>query len=346
MPSHFAHLLFAEEALRGALGQRAEDILVAHGNLFRFGAQGPDLFFHNQRTMPTGLRYGVALHRRGYGTFVQEMVGEAQRLSLGPGSELGAFILGFVTHAALDRATHPFIIYFVGGEAGDEAQRKAWHAHPFFERIIDVLLLEKRLGKAPAEFDFLSRIRCGKGLPYPVVKAMVKGLNATYPAFGYKSRNRQRVENAYHDAIFFYKVTNHLNPAIPRLAARRDSKDGFRTRRLGLLHPARVPDGIDFLNLGHAPWCHPCDDTDRSTASLLDLYEDGLARCVPMLKAVHAAIAGQAPHDGVAQAVGNESLDTGREPCPAVNGRPLPLRQILDDFYRALLTDSESMPPA
>ena len=60
MPSHFTHLLFAEAALRAALGERAEEILRAHGNLFRFGAQGPDFFYHNQRTMPTGLRYGVA----------------------------------------------------------------------------------------------------------------------------------------------------------------------------------------------------------------------------------------------------------------------------------------------
>ncbi len=346
MPSHFAHLLFAEEALRKALGQRSEEILAAHGNLFRFGAQGPDLFFHNQRTMPTGLRYGVALHRRGYGSFVEEMVREARRLSLGPGSDLGAFILGFVSHAPLDRAVHPYIIYHVGpGEPGKEEDLRLYHAHPFLERVIDVLLLEKRLGKPPSEFDFLSAVRCGRGLPYPVVKAMVKGLNAVYPAFGYKSRNRQRVENAYHDAMFFYRMTNHLNPDLLRLAVRSERREGFRTRRLGLLHPSHIPEGYDFLNLAHAKWCHPCNDAETFTSSVLDLYEEALARCVPVLSSIHEVLAARAPLEGVAGSVGNESLDTGREPCPPVHSRPLPLRQILDDLYEKLQADDEGAPP-
>ncbi len=345
MPSHFAHLLFAEEALRGALGEKAEDILAAHGNLFRFGAQGPDLFYHNQRTMPTGLRYGVALHRHGYGTFMEGMVQEARRLSLGTRSELGVFILGFATHAPLDRAAHPFVNFFAGGsDARDTHHRRLYHAHPFLERILDVLVLRERFGRTSAELDFLGQVRCGKSLPYTVVKAMVKGLNATYPTFNFKSRNRLRIENAYHDAIFFYKLTNHLNPELLKLAFRKDRTEGFRVKRLGLLHPREIPDGYDFLNLGHARWCHPCSDADVSTASFLDLYEQALARCVPMLKALHEVLGGHAPVEGVSAVVGNESLDTGREPCAAVHSRPLPLREILDELYRKLETESAGDP--
>jgi hypothetical protein len=114
MPSHFMHLIFAEEAVSRALGDEATTILRTHGNLLRFAAQGPDIFYHNQRTMPTGLRYGVALHKHGYGTMVGELVREARRLGMGPTTELGAFTLGFATHAILDRYTHPYIIHFAG----------------------------------------------------------------------------------------------------------------------------------------------------------------------------------------------------------------------------------------
>ena len=270
MPSHFAHLLFAEDALRGALGEKANEILDTHGNLFRFGAQGPDFFYHNQRTMPTGLRYGVALHRHGYGSFVRELVREAVRLSAGPSSELSAFILGFTTHAPLDRLTHPFIGYFAGWvDPKEEASRRMYHAHPFLERILDVLVLRERYGMLPAQFDFLNKVRCGATLPYPVIKAMVKGLNTIYPAYNYKSRNRQRIENAYHDAIFFYKLTNHLNPDIIKLAYRKDRNEGFREKRLGLLHPREVPAGYDFLNLSHQSWCHPCDSAAVMDASFV-----------------------------------------------------------------------------
>jgi hypothetical protein len=341
MPSHFVHLLFAEEALRGTLGEKADDILGAHGNLFRFGAQGPDLFYHNQRTMPTGLRYGVALHRHGYGSFIEALTKEAQRLSLGPTSEVGAFLLGFATHAPLDRKAHPFINYFAGwADPHDTESRRLYHAHPFLERIIDVMVLRERFGKAPAEFDFLSQVNCGKSLPYPVLKAMVKGLNAVYPQYSLKSRNRLRVENAYHDAISFYKLTNHLNPDLLKLAFRRDKTEGFLHKRLGLLHPLVIPVGYDFLNLSHASWCHPCSDAETFTTSLLDLYEQALAVCRPMLARLHAVLSGHEPLEGVAAAVGNESLDTGREPCTPVHSRPLPLRQILDDLYRSLEKES------
>jgi hypothetical protein len=343
MPSHFTHLLFAEEALRGALGEKAQEILGTRGNLFRFGAQGPDFFYHNQRTMPTGLRYGVALHRQGFGSFVQEMAREAQRLSVGPGSELSAFILGFATHAPLDRKTHPFIGYFAGwADPKQEAGLRLYHAHPFLERILDVLVLRERFGTPPADFDFLGRVRCGRTLPYPVLKAMVKGLHAIYPSYNYKSRDRLRIENAYHDSIFFYKVTNHLNPELAKLAFRKDRKEGFRQRRLGLIHPQEIPAGYDFLNLSHAAWCHPCDDAMVSTASFFELYEEALAECIPLLKDLYAVVAGQAPLEGLGSRIGNASLDTGRESCAPVHSRPLPLREILDEIYRKLESEMEA----
>jgi len=337
MPSHFAHLLFAEDALRGALGEKANEILDTHGNLFRFGAQGPDFFYHNQRTMPTGLRYGVALHRHGYGSFVRELVREAVRLSAGPSSELSAFILGFTTHAPLDRLTHPFIGYFAGWvDPKEEASRRMYHAHPFLERILDVLVLRERYGMLPAQFDFLNKVRCGATLPYPVIKAMVKGLNTIYPAYNYKSRNRQRIENAYHDAIFFYKLTNHLNPDIIKLAYRKDRNEGFREKRLGLLHPREVPTGYDFLNLSHQAWCHPCDSAAVMDASFLDLYDEALTRCVVMVGDVYLALSGQAPLEGLASRLGDESLDTGRENCTPIHSKPLPLREIMDELYRKM----------
>ncbi len=337
MPSHFAHLLFAEEALRAALGEKAEGILDAHGNLYRFGAQGPDFFYHNQRTMPTGLRYGVALHRHGYGAFVQELVREAVRLSAGPGSELSAFILGFTTHAPLDRLAHPFIGYFAGWvDPKEETGSRLYHAHPFMERILDVLLLRERYGMVPSQFDFLTRVRCGATLPYPVIKAMVKGLNSVYPSYNFKSRNRQRIQNAYHDTIFFYKLTNHLNPDIVKLAYRKDRKEGFREKRLGLLHPRELPAEYDFLNLSRKEWCHPCDAAAVSHASFLDLYDEALRRGTDMVRDVYLALAGQGPVEGLASRLGNESLDTGRESCTPVHSKPLPLRRIMDEMYRKM----------
>lgn len=340
MPAHFTHLLFAEEALRGALGERAEALLSTHGNLFRFGAQGPDFFYHNQRTMPTGLRYGVALHHRGFGSLVEQMAREALRLGSDPGSDLAAFILGFATHGPLDRRTHPYIGFFSGWvDPKDASTHRLYHSHPFFERIIDVLVLLARRGMTLDDFDFLPLVRCGKTLPYPVVKALVKGLHAVYPAFGYKSRDRQRIENAYHDTIFFYKLTNHRNRELPKLVFRKDRKEGFKSKRLGLIHPRDLPDGYDFLNLGHERWCHPCDAAAESRASFIDLYEDALGECVGMLKDLDAVLCGQASPDGLGERIGNQNLDTGRDSCTPEHARPFPLAEILDSMYARMANE-------
>jgi hypothetical protein len=340
MPSHFAHLIFAEEAVTAALGEEGRQVLAAHGNHLRFGAQGPDFFYHNQRTMPTGMRYGVLSHRHLYGTLVANMVREALRLNAPVGSELGAFLLGFVTHAPLDRETHPFIGYFSGWvDPAREETKRLFHCHAFFERILDLLVLRERRGLAPAEFDFLSRVRCGRTLPYSVVKTIVKGLNATYPALNFKSRDRRRVDNAYHDAIFFYKLSNHLNPMLHRLAYRKDLKDGMHNRRLALLHPPAVPEGFDFLNESRLAWMHPCDPPQPSTATFMELYERALPRAVTMVRAVRDALTRAAPPEGLAAIVGEESLDTGREHCAPVHCAPLPLPEILDEMYSRLAAE-------
>src|SRR4030042_4005693 len=136
MPAQICHLLFAEEAWRGALGGGAGGFLERPGNLFRFGAQGPDFFYHNQRTRPTGLKYGVAAHHEGYGRLTAHLVRQLRRLQArgideAVKDELTAFTLGWVTHAFLDRVTHPFIVSFSGwGE-------KYFRCHIFFERILD-----------------------------------------------------------------------------------------------------------------------------------------------------------------------------------------------------------------
>ena len=343
MPAHFTHALFAEEALARSLGDTGKELLSAHGNLFRFGAQGPDFFYHNQRTMPTGLRYGIALHKSGYGTFVESLAREALRLHAAPLGDLAAFILGFATHAPLDRRTHPFIGYYSGWVDPQKPEtRRLTNCHAFLERLIDVAVLRQRFATEAKDYDFLALVRCGKMLPYSVVKAVVKGLHATYPAMRFKSRDRRRVQNAYQDTMFFYSLINHTNPLLPRLVFKRDKRDGFRERRLALVHPWEVPAGLDVLNAAGREWCHPCDDSVRSTAGFLELYEAALADAAQALRDVFAVLSGNAPVDGLAARVGNQSLDTGREPCPPVFSDPLPLPETLDEMYRRLAEEKDS----
>ncbi len=348
MPAQISHILFAEDSLRASLGEEAERILRSRGAVFRFAAQGPDFFYHNQRTRPSGLKFGIAVHREGFGRVVAQMVAEARHLreqSDGAALDsLEAYILGFTTHAVLDRKTHPFVNYFSGWTDARPDSHRYYRCHAFLERILDVLLLRHRRGTDIADYSVLPLVSCGERLPYTVVKALVKALQASYPRMHYKSLDRRRIDNAYTDTISFYTFSDPQAPEeYRRIAYLRDTTDDHR-RRLALFHPRSIPADVDFLNLQGREWCHPCSDRIRSQASFLELYEQALERAVPMLRSLAeilrrggAADSPSADSPSVESLVGNESLGSGfdaTDPCTLRYSDPLPLPELIDELYR------------
>jgi hypothetical protein len=340
MPAQISHLIFGEEALQAALGKDAEVILARFGNVFRFGTQGPDFFYHNQRTKPSGLKYGVAVHREGYGRLVAGLVGEHLRLKAPAVCELSAFILGFATHAFLDRKTHPYIKYYSGWvdrEKPDSLQY--FRCHVFLERILDVLVLQERRGQELGDLRVLEQIYCGETLPYSIVKGLLKALHTAYPRMRYKSQDRRRIDNAYLDTLFFYIVTDPLSPHFRRLAYLRDQETGKNRKRLALFHPLRIPIGIDFLNLKHDEWLHPCDRNLRSRADFFTLYEQALGDAASSLRVLWAGLSARETPQAVEAAVGDESLETGFSAGSVGTQRfcsPLPLAPLIEDLYREM----------
>jgi hypothetical protein len=352
MPAQICHVLFAEESLKEALGSRADSLLAEHGNLFRFGAQGPDFFYHNQRTRPTGLKYGVSAHREGFGRLVGAMVREHRHLGASGAAERGAYILGFATHAFLDRATHPFINYFSGwvDPARPETQRH-YRCHVFLERILDVLMLRLRRAQDVATFSLPEALGCGPRLPYGILKTLLKGLNAAYPRMDYKSRDRQRIENAYQDSLSFYSFTDPANPQFRPMAVAHDREEGRAKRRLALFHPYELPGRVDFLNLRGRQWCHPCREDWVYTDSFPELYEQALERTVPALRQIAGLLAGEGDPGAAEPLLGNESLGTGLpwKDCPRMRcSDPLPLPEILahlyEDFERGTPSPAAELP--
>jgi hypothetical protein len=172
-------------------------------------------------------------------------------------------------------------------------------------------------------------------LPYPLVKVLLKALNAAYPRMSRKSLDRRRIENAYSDAMFFYTYTDPSESRYRKLALEHDRESP--KRRLALFHPQELPQGIDFLNRAHARWLHPCLGEPGSTASFPQLYGEALAQAVPALRVVGEALAGGRPPEEVEAAVGNASLNTGLERsrrCRLQHSSPLPLPELLDGLYR------------
>lgn len=352
MPAHILHNIFGEEVLQSAIDElndrcikdgtvaELESILKDYGNLFRFASQGPDFFYHNQRTRPSGLKYGALIHRKDFGRLIANMVRVSRTNSESVDMKTLVYILGFTTHAFIDRNTHPYIIYFSGWVDRERKEtRKYYRCHAFLERILDVLLLKKKLDVDIKNYRFLSTVDCGEQLPYEVIKTLVRALHITYPDSLYKSRDRKRIENAYSDTIFFYRLTNHLNTQRFSRAYNFDRQDGFKRRRIALIHPHKVPDNIDFLNTEKRKWVHPCDESMESDLSFIELYELAIRKAVPAILSVYRALRGRISTDQIDVVIGNESLDTGMKDsmkCKPQFSSPFPLADVIDSIYHTI----------
>ena len=357
MPAHISHLLFAEDALREATSD-AEVLLEEAGNLFRLGAQGPDLFYHNQRTRPLALRYGSLIHRRGFGTLVAHMARTVIAAAHRRGSvdaEQAAFLAGFATHADLDRRAHPYIICRAGWVRHDDPSTHRFRrCHPLLERLLDVVALRARRGQELAEFEFLANVSCGESLPYATLKMLVKGIDDAFPAASYKSRNRRRIENAYTDSMRFYTFTDHRDTRLRERALAADRVEGYRHRRSAVFHFAAAGAELDPANLRRRQWPHPCDPAVVSDRSYLDLMAEAQQDVVPKLRRLlsllgwpgsaaerPAADAGTGPAGTgwfaeLAALFGEQGLGATLHDnsCAPVHCEPLPLPELFERLHR------------
>jgi hypothetical protein len=253
---------------------------------------------------------------------------------------LKAYILGFTTHAFLDKKTHPFIDYFSGWVDVDrEETERYYRCHVFMERILDVLMLKLKRGLNIREFSLLPLLDCGAMIPYGIIKMLVKSLNVTYPNTHFKSRDRRRVENAYIDSMGFYTFIDPLNPQYRQLAIERDRSSHGNKRRLALFHPFDIPDHIDFLNLNNDTWTHPCNGDWIYRESFLELWEAAQSQTVPVLREMHRILEGAGEAEQAEGLIGNESLGTGlnwHDNYKLLHNRPLPLSELLDAMYLEL----------
>jgi len=335
MPSHITHLLFAEDCC-----SKAGLPLIAHSAgrpHLALGAQGPDLFYHNQRRKPSGLTYGSLMHRHGYGAAVSHMAAWAWTRGLALESWAGAWVIGFATHAVLDRFTHPYINFFSGWvEPGDPHTEQFRSMHPFLERLIDVAMLDSARGTHPSDLDFSQLSNCGESPPEAWLDMMEAALAATYDVAAGDEDLRDRLTSAYLDTAGYYRFTNVVDEKYLKEGLDREERGEIGSRWLSIVHPLSVPDTVDVLNRHHATWTHPCDDEERYSDSFQDRYDQALASAAEMVTEI-AESWNDASHPAterqhrIEESVGNWNLSDGRDtehPCRKRHAGPLALREL------------------
>jgi hypothetical protein len=346
LPAHISHELFAQETFDHVFDEDDLTTLNKNRKYWVFGAQGPDFFLHNHRTQPSGLIFGKLIHNERYGDFVYHLLEFAIHHGRSFDSPLGAYILGFVTHAILDRKTHPFINYFSGWVERDVPESIRYtNCHAFLERIIDVFLLKMRHGTHISDYDFLSRIDLGESPPADLVSSMVAAIESTYPEYRDHDTIAERVTNAYFDTMNFYRYTNPPARANLFEAWKRDKGGIDPTRRfLALFHPDGLPE-LDYLNIKRASWNDPGDSDETRDDSFLELYEQAIDDAAKPVRIVANALLGIASAKSAGLAIGNENLSDEKSRKTRRDLRyvsPLPLDEVLSSLYAHIGSEIDS----
>jgi hypothetical protein len=340
--------VFAHDALSAALPETfAQRLSSRPRGCVALGAQGPDLFLHNRRTKPSGLHYGTALHRKRFGRCAAAMLEHCHTEARPLDDPLTLYALAFVTHGILDRYAHPFVNYFGGW--GSPAPGEP-HSHAFFERILDSLILKERWRQEATEYDFYGELEGvlgpeDRGLPGEIDALISSALTATLRQAQEDDQLRVRIANAFDDAFGFYRYTNRvtLETLQSRFSQHTQDPDAVK-RGLSLLHPIRLPEGIDYLNEARAQWWHPCDPPEPRRDSFWDLYAEARRHAGELLAVITERFAKSEPSAGfpteeIAGRIGDSDLSDTEEreaPCRKSYSAPLPFDRVFEAIMDAI----------
>jgi hypothetical protein len=243
------------------------------------------------------------------------------------------------THAAVDRATHPFVIYFSGwAKPTEPASQSLRGCHPFLERLLDLGLLARREGIEAKDYGLSALLGRSEG-DEDLHGLWEAGLRAAYPSATAKDAELSaRVANAIADARGFYAFTDPAvtAPGGPREEWLRglDSEDARRL--ISIIYPLQAPSGLDAMNEAGAEWEDPSGDGRRSRESYLDLIDRGTAEASKAIASVLEFWRGGLGEAELASELGEGGLalldSSGASLTPRISA-PLPLREAMDAEY-------------
>jgi hypothetical protein len=230
----------------------------------RLGSQGPDPFFYynfwpwikNQQ-----VHYiGAALHTDQSGRFLLDMI-KAARSS---GSEIKAFVVGFITHYVLDRNAHPYIQYRAGSEPGS------------YQRLvteIDTVMMEKNHKLKTWKTPVYKEIDIGRKLDPNITDLLYRLINKHYPHVS--KDNNAYIKKAYRDMLLALRILADPTGLKNKL---------FRGTLFAYSHqPIKYPS--DCLNEKKTTWYHPSTN-EPSNKSFLELYSDSRVEGIEIITEV------------------------------------------------------------
>jgi len=312
LPAIVTHSFFADEVFDRMEESSLKQGISTRRSLFRLGAQGPDLFFYYKAapwSRYDGIeKLGNLMHDQKIGSFYSESLTYLGNLTSGEGYfDVAAYIAGYLCHYALDRTAHPFIHYTSGIDI--EHSRISWKYHIYhrvLESAIDYLSLEKK-DLDPGRFKSYELIKIDIHDIEPVLRYYEYIIPRVYGMPIDRKQSGELVTG-------IYKVLRRLyDPAgikyyLYRLLELFMGRPGGITSSM---IPRKLDQNIDYLNLKHKPWSHPCYKERVSKESFWEIYERALIEAVKFMHLVSSCIGTGRMPGGLGSLIGDISYSSG-----------------------------------
>lgn len=282
MASQIIHALEGWLAFSEAIPEVSAQFDDTQKAWFYLGCQGPDIFYHSQRTAPYGIYFGSLLHRSKFNEFITHLLNAVLEFNFSFEAPETLFTLGFASHGWIDALTHPYIVYHAGwyNPANPETTNYRY-AHTFLERILDTLYWIEHMHVPvtcyrQAEYlipgydeslmlDYDKLYTINKKHYDALIKLLMYALSKTYHHRFLKfSEASRRIANAFIDSFHVFIKTDPSR--IAALGAAQKQK-AVPDAGKAMLFPLQPAIGIDWQNTMQKTWYNPCEPLREFTAS-------------------------------------------------------------------------------
>lgn len=330
MPDIWTHIIFGEEVIAG-LDNLEVDWIEGRENFYRFACQGPDFFFY-YKFLPwqnnEGLEMvGHRIHNEIGGQFVHHGIrylknvkDGLQRMDRYDGKKylqnsyyqsLTVYMIGLITHYAMDAIAHPYIFHKTGVYLPDNLHTHQYKGnHKVLEEIIDSILLWEKWGLKAHKEPVYTWIQFNK-LPDSFYSFYQHLVNKLFKI----SLSKEALNQSYQDMIrawklFYdpYGIKVGLFKVLKKVTFGNVQFDYF-------FYPRKIDEAIDYLNRVNGEWCHPLDRDEIHDESFDQLWDKAKKLARMWIRSMFAYLEGEIDYKQLLNMIPTLSFSTGKNPA-------------------------------
>ena len=311
MPSIIVHHLFANKIYKEINNQNNN--LEKAKLIYQTFAQSHDyLYFFKNLNFQYSKEInelGHIAHREKTQTYFINLIKYIKENNLQNNPDIIAYLYGSLTHYILDANCHPFIFYKTGTYNKNNCETEKYHGeHTHIEKDLDAYYFKKHYQKEYKYCNVTKDI-----IKKPIFSnELIKTINYAYES----TYNEKNIGQAYLQSLkiarLIYTIIIHDRFGIKQKIY--SLIDKVTKKRFGSLSSYSThinSPNLNFLNLNHQTWNHPCFKEKTYNYSFDDLIDISYDECLTIIKQIDKVLYQNQNIESLLLVIPNKSYLTG-----------------------------------